>query len=82
MCCVLETNEYINLKERLIELSDKENCFQIVTYDSTINYLIKKQSCTKYFIINALGSKQIQEKDSIAIKFYDKTIGVSIKKIN
>ena len=56
------TNEYINLKDRLIELSDKENCFQIVTYDSTINYLIKKQSCTKYFIINALGSKQIQEK--------------------
>ena len=27
-------------------------------------------------------SKQIKERDSIAIKFYDKTIGVSIKKIN
>ncbi len=28
------------------------------------------------------SSKQIKEKDSIAIKFYDKTIGVNIKKIN
>ena len=27
-------------------------------------------------------SKQLKEKDSIAIKFYDKTIGVNIKKIN
>ena len=27
-------------------------------------------------------SKQIKERDSIAIKFYDKTIGVNIKKIN
>jgi len=28
------------------------------------------------------NSKQIKERDSIAIKFYDKTIGVHIKKIN
>jgi len=28
------------------------------------------------------NSKQIRERDSIAIKFYDKTIGVNIKKIN
>ena len=28
------------------------------------------------------NSKQIKERDSIAIKFYDKTIGVNIKKIN
>jgi len=28
------------------------------------------------------NSKQINENDSIAIKFYDKTIGVNIKKIN
>ena len=28
------------------------------------------------------NSKQIEERDSIAIKFYDKTIGVNIKKIN
>ena len=27
-------------------------------------------------------SKQLKEKDSIAIKFYDKTIGVNIEKIN
>ena len=27
-------------------------------------------------------SRQIKEKDSISIKFYDKTIGVKIKKIN
>ena len=27
-------------------------------------------------------SKQLKEKDSIAIKFYDKTIGVNIKKIS
>ena len=28
------------------------------------------------------NSTQIKEKDSIAIRFYDKTIGVNIKKIN
>ena len=28
------------------------------------------------------NSKQIKERDSIAIKFYDKTVGVNIKKIN
>ena len=28
------------------------------------------------------NSKQIKEKDSLKIKFYDKTIGVEIKKIN
>jgi len=31
-------------------------------------------------IIN--NSKQIKERDSIEMKFYDKTIGVNIKKIN
>ena len=52
-------------------------------YSSSIDSNLKKGyvllSKSKKIIKN---SKQIEERDSIAIKFYDKTIGVNIKKIN
>ena len=52
-------------------------------YSSSIDSNLKKGyviiSKSKKIIKN---SKKIKERDSIAIKFYDKTIGVNIKKIN
>jgi exonuclease VII large subunit len=59
------------------------NNFLRLLNSSSINSNLKKGyvllSKSKKIIKN---SKQIKERDSIAIKFYDKTIGVNIKKIN
>ena len=35
---------------------------QIFNYDTAISYLVKKQSCTRYFHIWAMGSKKNQLK--------------------
>ena len=57
---VFINSEYNNLiKELKITLKD-ENCFQVFSYDSSISYLIRKKSCTRYNFIYAVGSKHVQ----------------------
>ena len=63
-------NKFINttddyyLDNRLLEIVDhykfiakNDKCVQIFNYDAAIPYLVKKQTCTKYFFIWGLGSK-------------------------
>ena len=51
---------YIKLAGRLNSLLKNQECFQVFTYEPTINYLIKKRSCTKYYNIWSIGSKRNQ----------------------
>ena len=51
---------YIKLTNRLNSLVKNQECFQVFTYEPTINYLIKKKSCTKYYNIWSIGSKNNQ----------------------
>ena len=53
-------NNYVKLVERLKYLTQNQNCFQVFTYEAIINYLIKKKSCTKYYLIWSIGSKKNQ----------------------
>ena len=39
---------------------DKSNCIQVLNYEATLNYLLKKRSCTRYNLIYAVGSKSTQ----------------------
>ena len=54
------TDDQIKLVDRLKELTNNENCFQVFTYESAIPYLIRKQSCSKFYHIFNLGSKKHQ----------------------
>ena len=39
---------------------DMSNCIQVLNYEATLNYLLKKRSCTRYNLIYAVGSKSTQ----------------------
>jgi len=54
--------------------SFQDNCIDLFTYDASILYLLRKKSCTKYYFINSLGSKDNQRK-------FIKEIGVKTKYI-
>ena len=63
----VNTNDYeylnkneINLINRLKLLTKNESCFQIFTYETAIQYYLKKSSCTKFFHIMNMGSKSNQ----------------------
>ena len=47
----------IKLVERLKELSEDANCFQIFNYETAITYLLKKKSCSKFYHIWSIGLK-------------------------
>ena len=62
-----EDNYYLN--DKLIDIvnyykdiAKNDKCVQIFNYDTAIPYLIKKQTCTRYFHIWAIGSKKNQLK--------------------
>ena len=63
------TDDQIKLVDRLKELTNNENCFQVFTYESAIPYLIRKQSCSKFYHIFNLGSKKHQYDFIEEIKF-------------
>ena len=44
------------------DITKNDKCVQIFNYDTAISYLVKKQSCTRYFHIWAMGSKKNQLK--------------------
>ena len=67
--------EYINLNDREFldkkEINfvnqaktflDEKNCVQLFSYDTALNYLLRKKSCTKYYLIWSIGSVEDQKK--------------------
>ena len=63
----IEDNYYLN--DKLIDIvnyykdiAKNDKCVQIFNYDTAISYLVKKQTCTRYFHIWAMGSKKNQLK--------------------
>jgi hypothetical protein len=54
----------INLLNYYEQLTKKDNCIQIFTFDLAIPYLLKKPSCTKYFS-SWLASPIVKQKDYI-----------------
>ena len=56
----LSENDKIFLSESNNFLN-KSNCIQVLNYESALNYLFKKRSCTKYNLIYAVGSKLTQK---------------------
>ena len=58
-----EDNYYLD--DRLIDIVNyyrdivkNDKCVQIFNYDTAISYLVKKQTCTRYFHVWAMGSKK------------------------
>ena len=54
------SNKQVQLVKKLKNLHLNENCIQTFTYESAIPYLIKKKSCTKFYVIYVIGSKKNQ----------------------
>ena len=54
--------EYIEIVNELKYLTRDLDCFQAFNYEPTIYYLIDKKSCTKYYLIQSMGSKSDQNK--------------------
>ena len=73
----IEMNDYNYLNHEEIKLINKlkiltkdESCFQIFTYETAIQYYLKKKTCTNFFHIMNLGPKknQLLFIDQISIK--------------
>ena len=63
----IEVNDYNYLNYEEIKLINKlkilmkdESCFQIFTYETAIQYYLKKKTCTNFFHIMNLGPKKNQ----------------------
>ena len=67
-------NEYINLKDQSFLDKDEtnfinqskpilqdKNCIQLFSHDAALYFLLKKKSCTKYYLIWSIGSIPDQE---------------------
>ena len=54
----------IKLLDYYKQITEKDNCIQIFTYDSAIPYLLKKPSCTKYYS-SYLASPIVKQEDYI-----------------
>ena len=55
-------NKVKNIVSYYKSISKNDECVQIFNYDTAISYLVKKQTCTRYFHIWAMGSKKNQLK--------------------
>jgi hypothetical protein len=55
-------DKLINIVNYYKSIAKNDKCVQIFNYDVAIPYLVKKQSCTKYFFIWEIGSKKNQLK--------------------
>ena len=56
----LTNNNEKEIINRLIFLLKDEKCFQVFTYETAIQYFVKKPTCTNYYHIMNLGSKNNQ----------------------
>ena len=64
-------DEYIALKDLLIQLTIDQRCFQAFNYEPAIYYLINKKSCTKYYNLWSIGSNYDQQKFVSEIKSHN-----------
>jgi hypothetical protein len=55
----LPENQNLLIK-RYNDLTTKDECVLIFTYESAIPYLLKKPSCNKYYFVHTIGSKENQ----------------------
>ena len=55
----LNDNDKQFIREAKKYLEDVQ-CFQNFTMDVALNYLLRKNNCTKHYIVHALGSKKTQ----------------------
>ncbi len=86
-------NDEIFLKEEDIKfinnikpILSKNDCFQNFTNDVALNYLLKKNNCSKYYMVFSLGSKKTQnqlidslKKAEIVISYTDKVRNFNFK---
>ena len=63
--------DYLNFINQLRTLTKNENCIQNFNYDSTMYYLLGKKSCTQYYLIFTMATKNDQE------KFIDQIKGIN-----
>ena len=49
-------NQEINFINKAETLFENENCVQLFSHDAALHYLLKKKSCTKYYLIWSVGS--------------------------
>ena len=49
-------NQEINFVNKVGTLLTNENCVQLFSHDAALHYLLKKKSCTKYYLIWSVGS--------------------------
>ena len=54
------TNKQLLLVKKYQDLSKKNKCVQIFTYDAAIPYLLKKPSCTKFYFLWAISDNKNQ----------------------
>ena len=55
-------NQEINFINKVETLFENENCVQLFSHDAALHYLLKKKSCTKYYLIWSVGSIPDQKK--------------------
>ena len=63
----LEDQKYLDEKENnfiknVKPMLDKYACIQLFSHDAALNFLLRKKSCTKYYLIWSIGSIPDQEK--------------------
>ena len=49
-------NQEINFINKVETLLENKNCVQLFSYDTALHYLLKKKSCTKYYLTWSVGS--------------------------
>ena len=54
--------DYINFINQLRTLTKNDNCIQNFNYDPTMYYLLRKKSCTQYYLTFSMATKNDQEK--------------------
>ena len=62
-------NQEINFINKMETLLDNENCVQLFSHDAALNYLLRKKSCTKYYLIWSVGS--IPDQDNFISELRD-----------
>jgi len=57
----IDKNEIIFI-EQVKSILDDKSCVQLFSHDAALHYLLKKKSCTKYYLIWSIGSVPDQKK--------------------
>ena len=56
-----EYKDYLKLKSYYNNILDPNECVQIFTDETLIPYFLKRNTCTKYFFYQILGSQKLQD---------------------